>query len=96
MAPSKSDVFGPTQSNACQTGFKERGWDPYEQNGKRINQIIKGDADLFAILKPFFSQSDGGNKKNNNTIYGHYKAQASEYITQLALRGIRRGMSRRG
>ena len=92
MAPSSSskESFGHVHTNALQTGFKERGWDPYETQGKRINAIIKGETDLFAVLKPFFSEADGGTKRNNNSIYTHYKTQASEFIVDRALLGIRR------
>jgi hypothetical protein len=75
-----------------QRGFRELGWDPLETKGTEIKGIIDGaistDGD-FESLRWLFSKTQGGEKDNNNNLYYHYKAEASEYITQLARIGIR-------
>ena len=85
--------WGNKQNLAFQRGFKDKGWDPHLTDGKKIRQTVINEPDIFAEVKPWFSQKDGGTKSNNNTIYTHFKTQASEYITLLAKIGIRRSMS---
>ena len=89
MSRKTNASFTPIHAQALQTGFKEHGWDPTEKEGKKINATIKGTPQVFEILKPLFSKKDGGTKENNNSIYGHYKTQGSEYIVSLALEGVR-------
>ena len=93
MAPN-SRSYTPVHKEALQAGFNEHNWDPHETEGKKIKAIIKGTRELFDVLRPLFSTSDGGTKKNNNAIYTHYKTQASEYITAQATLGVRRSDSK--
>jgi len=86
----KATTFGSEHKEALQRGFKEFGWDPYETEGRNIKRIIESTPELLVILKPLFGTSDGGTKANNNSLYGHYKTQASEYILLCARKGIRR------
>jgi hypothetical protein len=56
--------WGPVQNKAFQLGFKEKGWDAYETDGKKIKQIVLNDATIFAAVKPWFHKNEGGEKKS--------------------------------
>jgi len=86
----KATTFSNEHKEALQRGFKEFNWDPYETDGRQIKRIIESCPELLVVLKPLFGTSDGGTKANNNSLYGHYKTQASEYILLCARKGIRR------
>jgi hypothetical protein len=88
-----SEIDWTAADSLCmQRGFRDDGWDYTTVDGRLINKIIKDSISknppVYGRLKKFFSSKDGGTKKNNNTIYGHYKTEASEYITATARRGV--------
>jgi hypothetical protein len=91
MGNSEVDLTA-ADSLCMQRGFREGGWDYMCTDGRLINKIIKDaitvNPPVYGRLKKFFSTKDGGTKKSNNTIYGHYKTEASEYITSAAHRGV--------
>jgi hypothetical protein len=91
MPPRKKLMtWKPEHASLLQSGFTLHNWDPEATEGRAINNIIKSSLEIFDKLKPFFfSVAEGGEKSNNNQIYAHYKAQASEYITSLAHGGMR-------
>jgi len=74
-----------------QKGSAEKDWDPHETNGRQINLIMRRtiedqgaeDFDDWQCLRRLFGKNSlaGGTRENNNGIYGHYKRQASEFIT---------------
>ena len=82
--------WGNDEKEAILKGFRERGWDPSETDGKKINKVLKSEPDLFKVLKPFFSLSDGGSKTSNNQLYQHYKDLGCEFILLRTRSGIRR------
>jgi hypothetical protein len=94
MPPSgNSEIDWTAADSLCmQRGFCDDGWDYTCVDGRLINKIIKDsiakNPPVYGRLKKFFSTKDGGTKKTNNTIYGHYKTEASEYITSAARRGV--------
>jgi len=95
MAKAKKTVkWDKEHKLALLKGFEEEDWDPLETDGKTINATIQSVPELFEILKPFFSVSDGGDKKNNTQIYDHYKKFGCEYIVKRTRAGIRRDTTR--
>lgn len=94
MPPKKqSGNFGEVQKAALQKGFSSHAWDPSLTDGKSINALIKSVPEIFEVLRPWFSKAQGGTKENNNSIYTHFKTQASEYITNIASKeGVRISM----
>jgi hypothetical protein len=53
-------------------------------------EYIKSVASNYSELKPFFSRKQGGENSDNRALHTGYRNAASEYITMLAKKGIRR------
>ena len=88
--PAKRVAWGSKEKNALLKGFRDHGWDPEEKKGRVINATIKSVEEIFKVVKPFFSKTEGGKKTNNNQIYDHYRSIGCESIVARTREGIRR------
>jgi hypothetical protein len=66
MPLKKKATWTPEHAAKLQAGFRDHNWDPDVKDGKEINKIIKSVPEIFAVLKPFFSESEGGTRRTNN------------------------------